>query len=91
MDVAHLAHLRRTAKTRRSHPREQQIAAIVTAGGGRYVGLLRAIPGRMETLVLFASPQTRTTLGLSISRLSVQAVRRTIAESDRTFAKAAVR
>ena len=68
---------------------EQEIALIVTAGGGRYVGLLQNIPGRMETVILFASPQTETTLGLCMSRFNVEAVRERIAESDELFAKAA--
>ena len=68
---------------------EQEIALIVTAGGGRYVGLLQNIPGRMETVILFASPQTETTLGLCMSRFNVEAVRERIAKSDELFAKAA--
>ena len=48
-----------TAKRGEPDLTEQEIALIVTAGGGRYVGLLQNIPGRMETVILFASPQTR--------------------------------
>ena len=83
------AHLPVVAITPSARPSDHEIAWIVAAGGGRYVGLLRAIPGRMEPVVLFASPRTRTTLGLPLSRLTVQAVRRRIAESDAAFAKAA--
>jgi len=68
---------------------EQEIALIVTTGGGRYVGLSQNIPGRMETVILFASPQTETTLGLRMSRFNVAAVRERIAKSDELFAKAA--
>lgn len=68
---------------------ESDMAAIVAAGGGRYVGLLKEIPGKMEIVVLFASPQTKTTLGLPLSRLTVAAVREHIAESDKLFTKAA--
>jgi hypothetical protein len=67
---------------------QQEIALIVTAGGGRYVGLLQNTPGRMETVILFASPQTETTLGLCMSRFNVAAVRERIAKSDELFAKA---
>lgn len=70
---------------------EQEIALIVTAGGGRYVGLLERIPGRMDRVVLFASPQTKTTLGLPMSRLSVEAVRERIAKSNEVFARAGAR
>lgn len=68
---------------------ERLIAAIVAAGGGRYVGLLPAIPGTMETLVLFASQQTRTTLSLPLSRLSVRVVRARVSRSDQLFARCA--
>ena len=80
-----------TAKRGEPDLTEQEIALIVTAGGGRYVGLLQSIPGRMETVILFASVQTQTTLGLYMSRFNVEAVRECIAESDELFAKAAAR
>jgi hypothetical protein len=60
-----------TAKRGEPDLTEQEIALIVTAGGGRYVGLLQNIPGRLETVILFASPQTETTLGLRMSRFNV--------------------
>lgn len=78
-----------TAKCGEPDLPEHEIALIVTAGGGRYVGLLQNIPGRMEVVVLFASPQTTTTLGLRMSRFSVEAVRERIAQSDELFVKAA--
>ena len=76
-------------KERVANLTECQIALIVATGGGRYVGLLEKIPGKIETVVLFRSPQTGTTLGLCVSRLNTEAVREQIAESDEVFAKAA--
>ena len=67
---------------------EMEFASIVAAGGGRYVGVLKEIPNKMESVVLFSSPRTRTTLSIPISRLTVEAVRERLAESDATFAKA---
>jgi hypothetical protein len=65
---------------------ETEFSSIVAAGGGRYVGILKEIPDKMESIVLFTSPRTRTTLGLPISRLTVEAVREHLAESDAVFA-----
>lgn len=70
---------------------EQQIACVVAAGGGRYVGLLEKIPGKMETVILFNSPKTGTTLGLRVSRFNVEAVRERIVKSNALFAKWAAR
>jgi hypothetical protein len=70
------------------HLSEAEISTIVEAGGGRYIGVLKGIPERMESIVLFISPQTRTTLGISISRLTVEAVREQLAESAAAFAEA---
>ena len=67
---------------------EAETSLIVEAGGGRYVGVLKEIPERMESIVLFISPQTKTTLGIPISRLTVEAVREQLAESDAAFAEA---
>jgi hypothetical protein len=64
---------------------EAEMSLIVKAGGGRYVGILNAIPEEMESIILFVSPQTRTTLGIPISRLTVEAVRQQLAESDAAF------
>lgn len=64
---------------------EAEISSIVNAGGGRYVGIVNAMPQKMESIVLFVSPQTRTTLGIPLSRLTVEAVRERLAESDATF------
>ena len=67
---------------------ETEFASIVAAGGGRYVGVLKEIPNKMESVVLFSSPRTRTTLSIPISRLTVEAVREHLAKSDATFAQA---
>ncbi|HSZ02006.1 MAG TPA: hypothetical protein VK788_21090 [Terriglobales bacterium] len=67
---------------------EMEFASIVAAGGGRYVGVLKEIPNKMESVVLFSSPRTRTTLSIPISRLTVEAVREHLAKSDATFAQA---
>jgi hypothetical protein len=68
---------------------EAEMSSIVEAGGGKYVGVLNEIPEKMESVILFISPQTRTTLGIPISRLTVEAVREQLAESDAVFAEAA--
>ena len=67
---------------------EMEFSSIVVAGGGRYVGVLKEVPDKMESVVLFSSPRTRTTLGVPISRLTVEAVREHLAESDAEFAGA---
>jgi hypothetical protein len=61
---------------------DTEISSIVSAGGGKYVGVLKEIPNKMESVVLFNSPRTRTTLGIRISSLTVDAVRKHLAESD---------
>ncbi len=70
---------------------ETEFSSIVAAGGGTYVGVLKGIPHKMESIVLFNSPRTRTTLGLPISRLTVEAVREHLAESDAAFAEASTK
>ena len=67
------------------HLSEVEMSSIVEAGGGRYVGVLKEIPEKMESIALFISPQTRTTLGIPISRLTVEAVREQLAESNAAF------
>jgi hypothetical protein len=67
---------------------EVEMSSIIEAGGGRYVGVMKEIPGKMESIVLFVSPQTRTTLALPSSRLTVAAVREQLAESDAAFSQA---
>jgi hypothetical protein len=52
------------------------------------VGVLKEIPNKMESVILFNSPRTRTTLGIPISGLTVEAVREHLAESDAAFAGA---
>ena len=66
---------------------EAEVSLIVKAGGGRYVGTLNAVPEEMESIILFVSPQTRTTLGIPISLLSVEVVREQLAESDASFSE----
>jgi len=65
-----------------------ELSSIVEAGGGKYVGVLKEIPERMEKIVLFISPQTGTSLGIQISRLTVEAVREQLAESNAAFTAA---
>lgn len=67
---------------------EAEMRSIVEAGGGRYVGVMHEIPGKVESIVLFTSPQTRSTLGLPSSRLTVEAVREQLAKSDEAFSQA---
>ncbi|MGA7622687.1 MAG: hypothetical protein WB630_07080 [Candidatus Acidiferrales bacterium] len=67
---------------------EPKLSSIVAAGDGRYVGVLKEIPDKIESVVLFYSPLTRTTLGIPISHLTVQAVREHLAELDAAFAGA---
>ncbi len=67
---------------------EPAFSSMVAAGGGSYVGVLKEIPDKMESLVLFNSPRTRTTLAIPISHLTAQAVREHLAESDAAFAGA---
>ena len=67
---------------------QSAFSSIVAAGGGSYVGVLKEITDKMESLVLFNSPQTRTTLAIPISRLTAEAVREHLAESDAAFAGA---
>lgn len=64
---------------------EAEMCSIVEAGGGRYIGVMNEIPGKIESIVLFTSPQTRSTLGLLSSHLTVAAVREQLAESDAAF------
>jgi hypothetical protein len=64
---------------------EVEVSLIVQAGGGKYVGILKEIPGRLESIVLYISPQTKTTLGLPVSQLTVEAVREQLAESNAAF------
>jgi hypothetical protein len=64
---------------------EAEISAIVETGGGKYVGVLKGVPERSETIVLFISRETKSTLGVPISRLTVAAVRKQLAESNAAF------
>jgi hypothetical protein len=64
---------------------EAEMCSIVESGGGRYVGVMNEIPGKVESIVLFTSPQTRSTLALPSSRLTAEAVREQLAKSDAAF------
>jgi|SRR5580692_4245851 hypothetical protein len=66
---------------------EAEISAIVEAGGGKYVGILKGVPEKSETIVLFISRVTKSTLCIPILRLTVEAVRKQLAESDAAFSK----
>jgi hypothetical protein len=68
---------------------EAEMSWIVEAGGGRYVGAMNEIAGKVECIVLFTSPRTRSTLALPSSRLTVEAVREQLAKSDAAFNDAA--
>jgi hypothetical protein len=67
---------------------ESAFSSVVAAGGGSYVGVLKEIPDKMESLVLFNSPRTRTTLAIPISHLTAEAVSEHLAESGAAFAEA---
>jgi hypothetical protein len=62
-----------------------EVRSIVEAGGGRYVGVMNEIRGIVESVVLFTSPRTRSTLALPSSQLTVAAVREQLAQSDAAF------
>lgn len=70
---------------------ESELFSVVVAGGARYVGVLKELPGDMESVILFSSLRTRTTLSLPISSLTVDSVREHLAESDAEFAEAAAK
>ena len=58
---------------------------MVELAGGIFLGLLPAIPRRSEPLILFKSPQTKTTLGILLSELNAELVRKILAASDAAF------
>lgn len=60
-----------------------RLAAIVEAGGGRYQGVFD--PDANIYLVMFDSPATGSTLALPEHKLTPEAVRERIAESNKTF------
>lgn len=66
---------------------EAEISAIVEAGGGKFVGILKGVPEKSETIVLFISRVTKSTLCIPILRLTVEAVRKQLAESDAAFSR----
>ena len=69
------------------HPslNEAEISSIVEAGGGRFIGVLKKVPEKSEAIVLFISPKTKSTLAIPISQLTVEAVRKQLAESNAAF------
>jgi hypothetical protein len=64
---------------------EAEISSIVEAGGGRFIGVLKEVPEKSEAFVLFISPETKSTLAIPISLLTVEAVRQQLAESNAAF------
>ena len=70
---------------------EAEISSIVEAGGGRYIGVLKEVPEKTEMIVLFISRETKSTLGIPIPRLTVEAVRKQLAESNAAFGKRSIR
>jgi hypothetical protein len=64
---------------------EAEISSIVEAGGGRFIGVLKKVPEKSEAIVLFISPETKSTLAIPISQLTVEAVREQLAESNAAF------
>ena len=58
---------------------------MVALGGGIFRALWDAEMTGFEPIVLFDSPQTKTTLGLRISKMSADAVRREIRESNKIY------
>jgi hypothetical protein len=69
---------------------EAEISSVVETGGGRYIGVLKEASQEAEAIVLFISRQTRSTLTIPVSRLTVEAVRRQLAESDAAFSKPSI-
>jgi hypothetical protein len=69
---------------------EAAVSSIVENGGGRYIGVLKQASQETEVIVLFISRHTRSTLAIPISRLTVEAVRRQLAESDAAFSKPSI-
>jgi hypothetical protein len=49
------------------------------------LSVMNGLPGQMESIVPFTSPQTRSTLGLPSLLLTVAAVREQLAKSDAAF------
>ena len=67
---------------------ETEFSSIVAAGGGRYVGVLKEFPNKIEPGILFNSPRTRTALDIPNSRLPVETVCEQLAECDAALAGA---
>ncbi|MFZ0884017.1 MAG: hypothetical protein WAN14_11510 [Candidatus Acidiferrales bacterium] len=67
-----------------------EISSIVEAGGGKYIGVVKEAGEKAEVLVLFISQQTRSTLAIPLSRLTAEAVRTQVAESNAAFSKRSI-
>jgi hypothetical protein len=67
------------------HFSEQSASESVSLGGGVYLGVSDWLPDELEPLIWFSSRQTNSTLCLPISRLSADAVRQHVAESNCKF------
>jgi len=74
----------------REHPHAHLYRTLIELGGGHYAGVMAGFLDKnrkaVPPLVLFTSPQTGSTLGLSAFDLSATTVRQRIAESDAAFA-----
>lgn len=85
MSVANVSYLAFPRKAQSPSSVEMLCRIMVETGGGIFAGLWPAIHGRAESLVLFNSPNTGTTLGCPVSKLSAELVRLKIAASDAAF------
>jgi hypothetical protein len=65
----------------------ERLKACVQAGGGVWVGIQESFKDVDESLVLFNSPFTKSTLALPVSEVSVEAVMDKIQGSDKSFKK----
>ena len=55
---------------------------MVALGGGKFRGIFEAAEFHFEPIVLFDNPKTDITLGIRVSKMSAERVRRVIAESE---------
>lgn len=79
----------KSSRNDREHPHAHLYRTLIELGGGRYAGVQAGFLDKnrkpVAPLVLFTSPQTGSTLGLSAFDLSANAVRAKIIESDLAF------
>lgn len=85
MSSANVSYLALPRKEQSPSTVEILCRTIVEIGGGVFVGVWPAIPGRSEPLVLFNSVKTGATLGCLLSELSAELVRVKVAASDAVF------